>query len=244
VHAIGWYPMARPRVRRVRTLPRGPREPVPAGAYTGYQIDGGYAEFAAADASVRVPLRDSYDGPSRGAAHVCRLDRLSRVSHGRNVPSEWASTGSARRRTSSRKWPCTRHGTSLPSSALVETSARRFALDVGACWAGWSTDAPPSPLDAAIIFAPVGSRVPEALTRTGARRNRHVCRSAHSHERHPVFSVQDSGGGRVVRIGRQRAPEDARSSWPLAAHVAYSYAVRSYALTNANLALEDLRADD
>ena len=46
-----------------------------------------------------------------------------------------------------------------------DTAAADFARTVGAKWAGWSTEAPPAPLDAAIIFAPVGRLVPEALSR-------------------------------------------------------------------------------
>ncbi|HJY34207.1 MAG TPA: hypothetical protein VJ260_05110, partial [Vicinamibacterales bacterium] len=121
-----------------------------------------------------------------------------------------------------------------------DDQARRFALDVGACWAGWSTDAPPSPLDAAIIFAPVGSLVPEALTRT-APGGIVVCAGIHMSDI-PSFPYRILWEERVVRSVANLTRKDAREFLALAAHVPIRTQVRSYALTDANLALEDLRA--
>src|SRR5207253_7869073 len=78
-----------------------------------------------------------------------------------------------------------------------DTDAQRFALELGAVWAGASDDRPPEPLDAAIIFAPVGSLVPMAL-RTVAKGGTVVCAGIHMSEI-PAFPYDLLWGERVVR---------------------------------------------
>jgi propanol-preferring alcohol dehydrogenase len=78
-----------------------------------------------------------------------------------------------------------------------DTDAQRFALDLGAKWAGDSTDRPPAPLDAAIIFAAVGSLVPAAL-RALVKGGTVVCASIHMTDI-PSFPYEILWGERVVR---------------------------------------------
>jgi len=207
--------------------------------YTGYQIDGGYAEFAAADARFAFHLPDSYDD-----LHAAPLLCAGLIGY-----RAYRTAGTCRR--------VGIYGFGAAAHIVAQVAvheardvfafvspgddqARRFALDVGACWAGWSTDAPPCPLDAAIIFAPVGSLVPEALTRT-APGGIVVCAGIHMSDI-PSFPYRILWEERVVRSVANLTREDAREFLALAAHVPIRTQVRSYALTDANLALEDLRA--
>ncbi len=83
--------------------------------FTGYQLDGGYAEYAVADARYTFKLPDGVRRCRGGAASVCRADRLSVVPDGRRSPDASGSTDSAPRRTSSRRSPCTRRARSTRS---------------------------------------------------------------------------------------------------------------------------------
>ena len=78
-------------------------------------------------------------------------------------PSESASTASAPRRTSSRKWRAFRDGRSTHLRSRGDQEGQAFARSLGAVWAGDSDTLPPEKLDAAIIFAPAGELVPLAL---------------------------------------------------------------------------------
>src|SRR5262249_45994912 len=92
--------------------------------------------------------------------------------------------------------------------------ARAFALEGGAAWAGWSSDPPPSPLDAAIIFAPVGSLVPEALRRT-LPGGTVVCAGIHMSDI-PSFPYRVLWEERVVRSVANLTRSDAREFLALA----------------------------
>ena len=172
--------LARLDLRRVpRSAARG-RENLCADArFTGYQIDGGYAEYAVADARFCFPLPDGYGDVEAAPAALRRADRLPRAAHGRRRASGSASTASAPRRTSSPRWRAGRGGACSPSPAPGDDGG------AGASPASWArtgpaapTEPPPEPLDAAIIFAPVGALVPAAL-RAVAKGGTVVCAGIH-----------------------------------------------------------------
>ena len=87
-----------------------------------------------------------------------------------------------------------RHEGARSSRSPAPGDARRqpFARELGADWAGGSDDAPPEPLDAAIIFAPVGALVPPALRALAPGRHRRL--RGDPHERHPVASPTSCSG--------------------------------------------------
>jgi propanol-preferring alcohol dehydrogenase len=118
--------------------------------------------------------------------------------------------------------------------------AIHFARDVGVTWAGPSNAAPPEPLDAAIIFAPVGRLVPEALSRTvpGAVV---VCAGIHMSDI-PSFPYRLLWGERIVRSVANLTRQDAREFLELAAQLPLRTHTQRYALSEANQALDDLRA--
>ena len=144
-------------------------------------------------------------GRAGGAAALRRADRLPGAAP---VParraSGSASTASAPRPTSSARSRCTRAGGSSPSPARATPRARRFARELGAEWAGAATGPAPEPLDAAIVFAPVGELVPAALRASRQGRDRRLRR--HPHERHPGLPLRDPLGGAGASLGRQPDP--------------------------------------
>jgi hypothetical protein len=120
-----------------------------------------------------------------------------------------------------------------------DEQARAFALDVGASWAGFSDQPPPHPLDCAIIFAPVGRLVPEALSRVVAG-GIVVCAGIHMSDI-PSFPYRLLWEERVARSVANLTRRDAREFLALAGEVPIRTHVREYALHQANEALDDLR---
>ena len=121
-----------------------------------------------------------------------------------------------------------------------DAAAQQFARELGARWAGASNEAPPEPLDAAIIFAPVGRLVPEALSRLcpgGAV----VCAGIHMSDI-PSFPYRLLWEERSVRSVANLTRQDAREFLALAPRVPVRTHVQTYELADANRALQNLRA--
>jgi propanol-preferring alcohol dehydrogenase len=121
-----------------------------------------------------------------------------------------------------------------------DDAAQQFARSLGAVWAGSSTEAPPRPLDAAIVFAPVGALVPEALTHV-APGGVVVCAGIHMSDI-PSFPYRLLWQERIVRSVANLTRQDAREFLTLAAKVPIKTRVTKYPLADANRALDDLRA--
>ena len=121
-----------------------------------------------------------------------------------------------------------------------DEDARRFAIRLGAEWAGSSQQAPPEPLDAAIIFAPVGALVPAAL-RAVVKGGVVVCAGIHMSDI-PSFPYADLWGERVIRSVANLTRRDAEEFLALAPEVPIHTSVTPYPLEDANAALADLRA--
>jgi propanol-preferring alcohol dehydrogenase len=120
-----------------------------------------------------------------------------------------------------------------------DTAAQDFARRLGARWAGASTEAPPDALDAAIIFAPVGPLVPEALSRT-APGGIVVCAGIHMTDV-PSFPYRLLWQERIVRSVANLTRQDAREFLSLASRMPITMHVHEYDLADANRALDDLR---
>jgi propanol-preferring alcohol dehydrogenase len=120
-----------------------------------------------------------------------------------------------------------------------DAEAQRFARTLGAEWAGGSEAPPPEPLDAAIIFAPVGSLVPVAL-RAVTRGGTVVCAGIHMSEI-PVFPYEILWGERVVRSVANLTRRDGEEFLRLAPTVPVRTTVEPFPLARANEALARLR---
>jgi propanol-preferring alcohol dehydrogenase len=120
-----------------------------------------------------------------------------------------------------------------------DIQAQSFARDLGAVWAGGSDERPPEPLDAAIIFAPVGALVPRALNAV-KKGGRVVCGGIHMSDI-PSFPYRFLWEERELVSVANLTRSDAAAFLAFAARVPLRTTVRSYALAAANEALDDLR---
>jgi len=207
--------------------------------FTGYDWDGGYAEYASARAAYCIPLPDRYgdaevapllcagligyrsyrragDGRVLGligfgaAAHIiCQLA----VADGRTV------------------FAFTRPG---------DIESQKFSLDLGCAWAGSTDDVPPESLDAAIIFAPAGPLVPRALSllRKGGRV---VCAGIHMSDI-PSFPYDTLWGEREIVSVANLTRRDGTEFFSRTETSDIRTSVTVYPLANANQALTDLRS--
>ena len=209
-----------------------------APGFTGYTRDGGYAEYACADARYAFPLPDAYSD-AEAAPLLCAglIGHRSLVMAGAAEALGIYGFGAAAhivaqvaRAEGRRVHAFTRPG---------DRAAQDFARQLGADWAGGSDETPPEPLDAAIIFAPVGALVPAALaaTRKGATV---VCGGIHMSDL-PGFAYRLLWGERVLRSVANLTRADAAAFLALAPTVPVRCAVETFRLCEANDALSRLR---
>jgi propanol-preferring alcohol dehydrogenase len=206
--------------------------------FTGCQLDGGYAEFTVADARYVFPLPDGYSDLA-AAPLLCAglVGYRSLVAAGDAVRLGLYGFGAAAhivaqvaRHQGRRVFAFTRPG---------DEDAQRFARTLGVEWAGGSEAPPPEPLDAAIIFAPVGSLVPTAL-RAVTRGGTVVCAGIHMSEI-PAFPYEILWGERVVRSVANLTRRDGAQFLKLAPSVPVRTTVEPFPLERANEALARLR---
>src|SRR5262249_15018800 len=120
-----------------------------------------------------------------------------------------------------------------------DEEGQALARELGCVWAGASTEAPPEPLDAAIIFAPLGALVPEALSRVSPA-GVVVCAGIHMTDI-PSFPYRLLWQERTIRSVANLTRQDARDFLALAPNVPVKTRAHQYALADANKALGDLR---
>jgi len=221
-------------------LCRSGRENLCASAqFTGYTRDGGYAEYAVADARFAFPLSPALD-PVAAAPLLC----AGLIGH-----RAWRMAGPARRLgiygfgaaghlvAQLARWEgqevyaFTRPG---------DERAARFASTLGATWAGPSDALPPVALDAAILFAPVGALVPAALRAVGPG-GVVVCGGIHMSDI-PSFPYALLWGERVLRSVANLTRADGVALLDLAARIPLRSTVTPFPLRRANEALDALRA--
>lgn len=206
--------------------------------FTGYQIDGGYADRVVADARFCFPLPDAYDD-LHAAPLLCAglIGWRSLVRAGDGLRLGLYGFGAAAHIVAQvARW---QGRTVFAFVRDGDSEAERFALDHGAAWAGPSSAPPPEPLDAAIIFAPAGFLVPLALraVRPGGRV---VCGGIHMSDI-PSFPYADLWGEREIVSVANLTRRDAEEFLRLAPLVPVRTEVVRYALDEANRALADLR---
>ncbi len=209
-----------------------------AARYTGYQIDGGYADYCLADARYAFALPAGYSD-SEAAPLLCadlighRAYRMT--GEGRRL-GVYGFGAAAHIMIQVALWEGREvYGFTRPG----DVEAQAFARDLGAVWAGASGEAPPQPLDAAVIFAPVGDLVPEALKRT-ARGGIVVCAGIHMSDI-PSFPYRILWEERQIRSVANLTRRDAEEFLALAPRVPVRTHTRDYPLAEANRALDDLR---
>src|SRR5437867_3006488 len=206
--------------------------------FTGYQIDGGYAEYTVADARFAFPLPDGHDLEAAPLLCAGLIGYRSLVAAGDAGRLGLYGFGAAAhivaqvaRYQGRRVFAFTRAG---------DAAAQLFARQLGVEWAGASDALPPEPLDAAIIFAPVGALVPAAL-RAVAKGGTVVCAGIHMSDI-PSFPYDILWGERVVRSVANLTRKDGEESLALAPRVPVRTEIEPYPLERANEALGRLRA--
>ena len=207
--------------------------------FTGYTIDGGYAEFVVADARYCFPLPDQYDD----------VDVAPFLCAGLLGYRSYRKTGDARRlgiygfgaaahliaqvavHEKRELYAFTR-----PGDEAGQISARKL----GAVWAGGSDELPPEKLDAAIIYAPVGALVPAAL-RAVAKGGIVVCGGIHMSDI-PSFPYVDLWGERTICSVANLTRRDAEEFLEIAPRVPVRSQTETFPLEEANTALDKLRS--
>jgi alcohol dehydrogenase, propanol-preferring len=210
----------------------------PNGRYTGYQVNGGYAEYVVADARYCFHIPDGYDD-LHAAPLLCagligyRAYRMAGSGRHLGVYGFGAAAHVITQvavKQSREVFAFTTPG---------DGAAMRLAREVGAVWSGPSNAAPPVTLDCAIVFAPVGALVPEALSRIRPG-GIVVCAGIHMSDI-PAFPYRLLWQERTVRSVANLTRADGREFLALAADIPISTHVRPYPLAHANEALRDLR---
>ena len=206
--------------------------------YTGYQLDGGYADYVVADARYAFRLPDGY-GDAEAAPLLCAGligHRAYRMAGEAPRIGIYGFGAAAHIMIQVALW----EGREVYAFARPgDKAAEEFARSLGAAWAGPSDAPPPEPLDAAVIFAPVGSLVPEALRHTD-RGGTVICAGIHMSDI-PSFPYRILWQERTIRSVANLTRRDAIEFLEIAPKVPVKTHVRPYPLAEANAALADLR---
>jgi propanol-preferring alcohol dehydrogenase len=206
--------------------------------FTGCHLDGGYADQAIADARYCLALPPAY-ADAEAAPLLCAGligyrayraagDGINLGLYGFGAAAHLlAQLASAQNR---RVFALTRPG---------DVAAQRFARETGAVWAGGSDEIPPEPLDAVIIFAPVGELVPAALAAT-VKGGRVICAGIHMSDI-PRFPYRLLWGERSVVSIANLTRQDGAEFMRVAAEIRFRPDVELFPLARANDALDRLR---
>ena len=206
--------------------------------FTGYTIDGGFADYTVADARYAFPLPERFSDREaapllcagligyRALAMAGDARRLGLYGFGAAAHIIAQVAHHQGRRV---------HAFTRPG----DDKGKAFARDLGAVWAGDSTESPPEPLDAAIIFAPVGALVPQAL-RALDKGGRVVCAGIHMSEI-PAFPYEILWRERSICSVANLTRKDGEEFLAIAPKVPVKTSTVAYSLEDANRALDDLR---
>jgi alcohol dehydrogenase, propanol-preferring len=209
-----------------------------AARFTGYQIDGGYAEYTVADARYCFPIHGPY-GDAEAAPLLCagligyRSLRMAGEGERLGIYGFGAAAHivtQVARHQGRQVYAFTR---------ADDVAAQQFARELGAVWAGGSEERPPEELDAAIIFAPVGALIPAGLQ--AVRKGGVVVAGGIHMSDIPSFPYRILWGERVVRSVANLTRRDAEEFLALAPKVPVRTVTELFPLAAANEALERLR---
>jgi propanol-preferring alcohol dehydrogenase len=206
--------------------------------FTGYTIDGGYAEYTTADARYCFKLPGGYSDIEAApllCAGLIGYRALTMAGTGKRLglygfgAAAHIAVQIARHRGQD-VFAFTKPG---------DDAGQAFARSLGAAWAGGSDERPPEPLDAALLFAPVGALVPLALAAT-SKGGSVVCAGIHMSDI-PAFPYRLLWGERAVRSVANLTRRDGEEFFAIAAATRIRTTVQRFALEEANEALSRLR---
>jgi propanol-preferring alcohol dehydrogenase len=211
----------------------------PNARFTGRDIDGGFAEYTVADARFCLAIPASYSNEQAAplmCAGLIGYRALRMCGDARRI-GFYGFGDSAHILAQVCRW----QGRSVYAFTRPgDDTTQDFARELGAVWAGGSEESPPERLEAAIIFAPVGSLVPLAL-RALAPGGTVVCAGIHMSDI-PAFPYSILWQERAIRSVANLTRLDGQEMLALAPQVPVSSHVSTYELEDTNSALDDLRA--
>ena len=225
---------------RCRYCLRGQENLCESPGFTGYTIDGGYAGLTVADARFCFPIPPGYDDIHAAPLMCAGLIgfRSYRMLNAGVQKLGVYGFGAAAHITTQiavqsgqQVYAFTRPG---------DLDSQRFALRLGAAWAGDSTQLPPEPLDAAILYAAVGALVPAALNAVD-KGGCVICAGIHMSDI-PTFPYSILWEERVIRSVANLTRQDGDEFLALIGKLSVQAEVTPYPLAEANRALDDLRA--
>lgn len=207
--------------------------------FTGYDINGGFAEYTVADARFCFPVPENYPAVLAApllCAGLIGYRSLRKAGDAQNIG--FYGFGSAAHiltqvvlHQDREVYAFTRPG---------DKKGQQFATKMGAVWAGDSETLPPKKLDAAIIFAPVGSLVPQAL-KAVKKGGKVICAGIHMSDI-PSFPYSDLWQERSIESVANLTRQDGIEFMQLAPQIPVKSTITTYPLEEANIALNDLRA--
>jgi propanol-preferring alcohol dehydrogenase len=209
------------------------------GLFTGYQLDGGYAEQAVVDERFCLELPEGYSDAEAAPLLCAGLIgyRALRLAGDAERVGLYGFGSSAHLVAQVARWEGRRV---FAFTRAGDEEAQGFARELGAEWAGASDEAPPDELDAAILFAPVGELVPAAL-RVLARGGTVVCAGIHMSDI-PSFPYELLWEERSVRSVANLTRRDGQEFLALAPKVPVRTVVEELPLAEANEALDRVRS--
>jgi propanol-preferring alcohol dehydrogenase len=209
--------------------------------FTGYHLDGGYAELVVADARFCLPIPESYSSLHAAPLLCAGLIgyRALRLAGDATRLGLYGFGSSAHLVAQIARWQGRRV---FAFTREGDAEGQELARSLGAEWAGASGEAPPEPLDAAIVFAPVGELVPtalQALEKGGVG----ICAGIHMSDI-PSFPYELLWEERAIRSVANLTRQDGEELLELAPRVPIETHVEVFALEQANAALDRLRAGE
>jgi propanol-preferring alcohol dehydrogenase len=207
--------------------------------FTGYTLEGGYAEYTVADERFCFPVPESY-GNAEAAPLLCAglIGYRSLVKAGGGTRLGIYGFGAAAHIVTQVARYQQREVYAFARAG--DEDAKKLALRLGARWAGWSEEPPPVELDAAIIFAPVGALVPQAL-KAVRKGGRVVCAGIHMSDI-PSFPYSILWEERSICSVANLTRRDGEEFMALAPQVPVRTEVETFRLEEANEALNRLRS--
>jgi len=207
--------------------------------FTGYTLDGGYAEYTVADERYCFPIPEGY--PDLQAAPLLCAGLIGYRALRFAGPAQrigfYGFGAAAHILTQVAVWQGRQvYAFTRPG----DHEGQAFARQLGAVWVGGSDELPPEPLEAALIFAPVGALVPQAL-RALEKGGTVVCAGIHMSDI-PAFPYALLWEERAIRSVANLTRQDGEEFLTIAPQVPVRTEVRVYRLEDANRALDDLRA--
>lgn len=207
--------------------------------FTGFNRDGGFATHCIADAAFCLSIPGAF-GDVEAAPLLCAglIGHRALVMAGTaQVVGLYGFGAAAHIVAQVAVWQGRRvHAFTRPE----DSDGQSFARSLGCSWAGGSNEPPPEPLDAAILFAPVGALVPAALKQV-RKGGRVICAGIHMSDI-PSFPYADLWGERAIMSVANLTREDGRAFLALAAEAGVRSVTQAYPLADADRAMDDVRA--